>query len=145
MCSHQDDIDAVLYFLTEDLGVAVIFDSDEPNAYWHNGRGVVSISTKQNKRLQLYSFLHEAGHAVLRENASYIHKFPYGKKHNNKSIARRVDVLREEVMAWDEGEKLAFSLGITLDLKLWHNFVKKNLFDYVRWAYDPEAFYDSRQ
>ena len=73
----------------------------------------------------------------------YDSKFPYGNKFSNKSIARRVDVIREEVMAWDEGEKLAYVLGIDLDKKLWHNFVKKNLFDYVRWAYDPEAYYNN--
>ena len=72
-------------------------------------------------------------------------RFPYGQKHKNKSISRRVDVLREEVMAWDQGEELAADLGIDIDQKLWHNFIKKNLFDYVRWAYDPETFYNSRQ
>ena len=141
MDTHQDDIDTVLYFLMEEMGVDVILDHSEPNAYWQNGRGAISISTKQNKRLQLYSILHEAGHAIIRAGEFYEQKFPYGEKFENNSIARRVDVIREEVMAWDEGEKLAYSLGIELDLKLWHNFVKKNLFDYVRWAYDPKAFY----
>tara|TARA_Y100001938_G_C8005142_1_gene386890 strand:- start:312 stop:749 length:438 start_codon:yes stop_codon:yes gene_type:complete len=137
----QEDIDTVLYFLTEEMGVDVIFDINEPNAYWQNEQGAISISTKQSKRLQLYTILHEAGHAIIRAGEHYNERFPYGEKFENKSIARRVDVIREEVMAWDEGEKLAFSLGIKLDLKLWHNFVKKNLFDYVRWAYDPKAFY----
>ena len=137
----QEDIDTVLYFLTEEMGVDVIFDINEPNAYWQNEQGAISISTKQSKRLQLYTILHEAGHAIIRAGEHYSERFPYGEKFENKSIARRVDVIREEVMAWDEGEKLAFSLGIKLDLKLWHNFVKKNLFDYVRWAYDPKAFY----
>ena len=60
MSLHQDDIDAVLYFLTEELNVDVVFDNDEPNAYWNSDRGIVSISTKQSKRLQLYTVLHEA-------------------------------------------------------------------------------------
>ena len=141
MNEFQEDIDTVLYFLTEEMGVDVIFDINEPNAYWQNEQGAISISTKQSKRLQLYTILHEAGHAIIRAGEHYSERFPYGEKFENKSIARRVDVIREEVMAWDEGEKLAFSLGIKLDLKLWHNFVKKNLFDYVRWAYDPKAFY----
>ena len=72
-------------------------------------------------------------------------KFPYGQKHKNKSISRRVDVIREEVMAWEEGRELATDLGIDIDEKLWHNFIKKNLFDYVRWANDPKTFNDSRQ
>lgn len=145
MCSYQEDIDTVLFFLVEDLDVTVIFDNNEPNAYWFDDSGAVSVSTRQSKRLQLYTILHEAGHAILRSDENYEDRFPYGKKPDNKSIARRIDVLREEVMAWEEGGKLAYSLGIKLDLRLWHNFIKKNLFDYVRWAYDPKAFYDSRQ
>ena len=101
---YQDDIDSVLFFLTEELDVDVVFDNDEPNAYWNSERGTISISTKQSKRLQLYTVLHEAGHAILRAEECYGERFPYGEKHQNKSIARRIDVLREEVMAWDEGE-----------------------------------------
>ena len=140
MEDFQEDIDTVLYFLQEELGIDVVFANDEPNAYWHNGHASISISTKQSKRLQLYSMLHEAGHAVLRTNKEYHKVFPYGKKHKNKSISRRVDVLREEVVAWEEGRELARVLKIKLDNGRWHNFVKKNLFDYVRWAYDPKAF-----
>jgi len=137
----QEDIDVLLYFLQEELDIDVIFADDEPNAYWRNGSTSISISTKQSKRLQLYSMLHEAGHAVIRSNQRYEEVYPYGHKNKNKSIARRIDVLREEVVAWEEGRELAHALKIQLDPKLWHNFVKKNLFDYVRWAYDPEAFY----
>jgi len=143
MNTEQEDINVVLHFLSEELGVDVIFDPEEPNAYWQEDIAAISISTKQNKRLQLYTILHEAGHAIIRASDGYDSKFPYGNKFLNKSIARRVDVIREEVMAWDEGEKLAYVLGIDLDKKLWHNFVKKNLFDYVRWAYDPEAYYNN--
>ena len=144
MQEFQEDIDTILYFLQEEMNIDVIFADDEPNAYWNNGHASISISTKQSKRLQLYSMLHEAGHAVIRSRDNYKEVFPYGKKIKNKSISRRVDVVREEVVAWEEGRKLADSLGIKLDLKLWHNFIKKNLFDYVRWAYDPESFNTSQ-
>jgi hypothetical protein len=140
----QEDIDTVLYFLQEELGIDVVFANDEPNAYWHNGHASISISTKQSKRLQLYSMLHEAGHAIVRTNEEYQKIFPYGKKDKNKSISRRVDVLREEVVAWEEGRELAKVLKIKLDTERWHKFVKKNLFDYVRWAYDPKAFNANR-
>lgn len=140
MLRYQEDIDTVLYFLQEELDIDVIFADDEPNAYWRNGSTSISISTKQSKRLQLYSMLHEAGHAVIRSNKLYGEIYPYGYKNKNKSIARRIDVLREEVMAWEEGRELAHALNIDLDVSLWHNFMKKNLFDYVKWAYDPKQF-----
>jgi len=43
-------------------------------------------------------------------------------------------------MAWECGRELAMNLGIHIDPKLWHNFVKKNLFDYVVWASDPSIY-----
>ncbi len=138
---EQQDIDAITYFLQEKMDIDVIFGPDEPNAYWRSEYAAISVNTKQRKRLQLYSLLHEAGHAIVRSNEKYEQFFPFGEKRESKSISRRVDVMREEVLAWEEGRELAISLGITLDLKLWHNFVKKNLFDYVRWAYDPVQFH----
>ena len=60
---------AVEAYLQEELGVDVTFGEDEPNAYWEDGgEGFVSINTKQSKRLQLYSLLHEAGHAIVRSS-----------------------------------------------------------------------------
>ena len=140
MREYQEDINAVEGYLIDILDAVVIFAEDEPNAYWRNGYPTVSICTKQPKRLQLYTLLHEAGHAIIRSKENYDIKFPYGNQHKNKSISRRVDVLREEVMAWESGHKLAADLGLSIDQKLWHNFVKKNLFDYVRWAHDPPTY-----
>ena len=140
MRSYQEDLEAVEGFLVEELEAIVVFAEDEPNAYWKNGYPTISISTKQTKRLQLYTILHEAGHAILCSKPDYDIRFPYGRKQKNKSISRRIDVLREEVLAWECGYELAINLGIELDQKLWHNFVKKNLFDYVKWAHDPAAY-----
>ena len=140
MKDYQEDINAVEGYLVDALDAVVIFAEDEPNAYWRNGHPTISICTKQSKRLQLYTILHEAGHALIRSKDNYDIRFPYGKLNKNKSISRRVDVLREEVMAWECGLELAADLGIEIDRKLWHNFVKKNLFDYVRWAHSPTAY-----
>ena len=136
----QLDLDSVTYFLQEEMDIDVIFGHDEPNAFWKGDTPGISINTKQSKRLQLYSILHEAGHAIIRSNTKYQEFYPFGENRKSKSISRRVDVMREEVMAWEEGRELAAALGIKLDPKLWHNFVKKNLFDYVKWAYDPDEF-----
>ena len=138
---YQQDIDIVEIFLVEELDINVVFGDDEPNAYWQpNGHACVSVSTNQRKRLQLYSLLHEAGHAIIRAKEGYDTLYPYGKKTKSKTISRRIDVVREEVAAWDEGEKLAIRLGIELDHRLWHNFHKKHLFEYVKWACNPATY-----
>jgi hypothetical protein len=139
--SYQHDIDAVEIYLIEEYGVDVIFGDDEENAYWKpNGHACVSINTNQRKRLQLYTILHEAGHVIIRSKDRYNKLYPYSQKDRSKTIARRIDVLREEVAAWDEGEKLAMRLGIRLDYRLYHNFHKKHLFEYVKWAYSPTTY-----
>jgi hypothetical protein len=138
----QDDIDLVESFLVEELSAHVVFGPDEPNAYWeHRNTMCVSICTKQSKRLQLYSILHEAGHAIIRSDRRYEVLYPYGRvSKTNKSISKRVDVVREEVAAWNEGEILSHKLGITLDMPKWHKFLKKNLFEYTKWAQDPKKY-----
>ena len=138
---YQQDIDAVEIYLIEELDISVVFGEDEPNAYWRpNGHACISIATNQRKRLQLYSILHEAGHAIIRANEDYDKLYPYGKSEKSNTILRRVDVLREECAAWDKGAELAMQLGIELDYKSYHNFYKKHLFEYVKWAYNPTTY-----
>lgn len=142
---YIEDILAVEAYLQEELGVDVTFGEDEPNAFWEDScEGFVSINTKQSKRLQLYSLLHEAGHAIIRSKENYDKLYPYGKKYKNKSISRRIDVLREEIEAWNEGERLSQRLSIVLDYSLWHNFMKKNLFEYSKWVQDPDLYKEGR-
>ncbi len=138
---YQRDIDAVEIYLIDELDIVVIFGEDEPNAYWKpNGHACVSIATNQRKRLQLYSILHEAGHAIIRARENYKVLYPYGEDNKSNTIRRRVDVIREECAAWDAGAELAEHLGIELDYKKYHNFYKKHLFEYVKWANDPTTY-----
>ena len=138
---YQHDIDSVEIYLVEDLDITVVFGKDESNAYWKpNGNACVSIATNQCKRLQLYSILHEAGHAIIRAREDYEKLYPYGEDDKSNTIRRRVDVVREECAAWDAGFELATYLNIEIDHKRYHNFYKKHLFEYVKWAYDPTTY-----
>ena len=70
MRNYQEDIDTVEGYLVDELDAVVIFAGDELNAYWRNGHPTISICTSQPKRLQLYSLLHEAGHAIIRSETN---------------------------------------------------------------------------
>ena len=88
----------------------------------------------------MYSILHEAGHAIIRAREDYEKLYPYGEDDKSNTIRRRVDVVREECAAWDAGFELATYLNIEIDHKRYHNFYKKHLFEYVKWAYDPTTY-----
>jgi len=117
----------------DDGSVVVDFDPLGMDEFWIDDR-VVTINDTPSLRKQLFVLLHEAGHIILRCGDDFSDMFPGAE-------TSKVEILKEEVMAWEEGLKLAHNLGIEIDLKLWHNFVKKNLFDYVKWAYDPDKFH----
>ena len=138
---YDDYLASVEHFAVDHYSASVFFEPDVSNAIWETDDDPhITINSKQNKRIQLYTLLHEVGHASLRAEDNYQNNYPYGKKRKNKSVSRRVDVLRGEVAAWDEGRKIAEFLKIPIDDHLWHNFHKKHLFEYVKWCYDPTSY-----
>jgi len=140
----KDNFDKLLLYVETELEIQVEFEKGQGNGYYFDENSseqeenFIIIDSAQNKEIQMFSLLHEVGHHIVRKDNKYNINFPYGFKLKNKSISRRVDVMREEVIAWENGRLLAQKLEINLNEKKWHNFMKKNLFDYIKWACDPE-------
>ena len=57
----------------------------------------------------------------------------YGGSAKRGNFNHRLDVFREENMAWDEGEKLAQFLGIKLDYEWWLRHRNEALKTYIEW------------
>lgn len=101
----------------------------------------VTVNSAMSKRTMLYSILHEAGHISLFSRPGYIEKYSDGyirlaEGKNTKSLLHRMDVLAEELAAWDEGETIARELKIELDNQGYKSERNRSLKTYVMWVTD---------
>ena len=131
------DISKVESYLKAFYDVDVIYGKKEENAYWSCIQQV-TINNCQNLKSRLHTLLHEAGHVIIRNdgNENFKKNFPfmkYGGGAKRGDFNHRLDVLREEIMAWDEGEKLAQFLGIKLDYNWWLRHRNEALKTYIEW------------
>ena len=118
-------IENVEAYLMEFFNVAVDFDELGMNEYWIDDN-VVTINNSDNPRHQLYVLLHEAGHVILRSKEDF-------SEICTKIESDRIEVLKEEVLAWEEARKLAKKLCIPLDDE-WVTNYRKALRKYVMWV-----------
>jgi hypothetical protein len=99
----------------------------------------VTVNSSRSKKVQLYTLLHEAGHACLFSQNDYIEKFSDGYvrtagKKSQRSLRHRIDVLREEVAAWEKAEELISLLGIDVDMRTFRDDRNRCLMTYVDWV-----------
>jgi len=103
----------------------------------------IIINTRSGAEIQLYALLHECGHLIIRKSKDYKSKYPVSCKLQSKnkqiegSIAYKMDVVREEIEAWDKGKDLAKRLNIHLDEQKFLNLVNKCVMTYIEWAAKP--------
>lgn len=99
---------------------------------------VYSLRTKQKKH-QMYSLLHECGHALAYESKGYKDRYPTLSaerfkiaKVNKKKNIYKVELIAEEHDAWLRGFKLARRLGIELDKEDYNNYASRYVMTYIR-------------
>ncbi len=121
----EDYIASVEIFLSEVYDVAVDFDPLGMDEYWIDDQ-LITINDMKTVQHQLFVLLHEAGHVVLRNDPDFDKMFP-------GSNTSKIEILKEEVMAWEEARKLASQLNIPLD-KDWAVHVRQAIMKYVHWV-----------
>lgn len=121
----EDHLSSVESFLADVYDVVVDYDPMGMDEYWIDDR-VITINDMKDVEHQLYVLLHEAGHVILRESPDFDKMFPC-------SSTCKVEILKEEIMAWEEARKLADTLQIPLDKK-WHVHVRQAIMKYVHWV-----------
>ena len=119
-------------------GYSVFGKWDEDAFYDKDKEIVYSLRTKE-KRHQMYSLLHECGHAIAFDSKGYKDNFPNlaAIRFKTSRISRRRNVVKcetiaEEWDAWQRGFKLARRLGIEVDKKDYFDYASRNVMTYVR-------------
>ena len=133
----------VINFLEEEYNIEVIFSGAKgTNSELDPKNKVITIYSKVSKEIQLYILLHEAGHAItIYNNKHYKRHYPfYYISDTNKRTTKkqRVDVVREEIEAWEQGILLAEELNIKINMKHYQHHYRRNLWTYIEWAVNPK-------
>ena len=130
-------INRVEWYLIDKYDVYVSFDSDGADEYWfdpgdiEDDPGVISINNSRSITEQLHTLLHESGHVALRvKPEDFRSAFPIPDR---ETVKGRIEILREEVLAWDQAEFIAQSLNISLDRESWGASYADALERYVKW------------
>jgi Zn-dependent peptidase ImmA (M78 family) len=123
--TEGDHLASVEVFLSEVYDVVVDYDPLGMDEFWIDD-GVVTINDSRTLREQLFVLLHEAGHVILRNKEEFDKMFPDSK-------TSKVEILKEEVLAWEEARKLANRLDIPLG-KDWNIHVRQAITRYINWV-----------
>ena len=116
-----------------------VFGKWEIDAFYDKDKEIVySLGTK-NKENQLYSLLHECGHALAFESKGYKDRFPTmaakrfkTAKVNPRTNTFKVECILEEYDAWSRGLALAQRLNIKVDKEAYGKYASRNVMTYVR-------------
>lgn len=113
MAGTQENIEKLLsWFASNDINVEY---GDKPQINLLE-RKVVLDGLSDNQEI-LYGALHEAGHFIVNEKSDWKQKYPVRQEvrdglEDNDSVFSSVELLHEELEAWEEGRKLALKLGM---------------------------------
>jgi len=135
----SEEIGKVENFLYQEYEIQVDYAQDNDNAYYQD-LSLIEINTRQNFKCRLHTLLHEAGHVILRlgpDPTEFKTNFPFMRDRSamkREDKFHRIDVMREEVLAWEKGRDIARMLDITIDEKKWSKHRQEALAAYVEWV-----------
>jgi hypothetical protein len=78
----------------------------------------------------------------MRQRADFSTKYLIDHSMGSKNKESRIDVLREEVAAWDTALQFAEDNNFPFDKKKWDHYSKKFIYQYALWTVNPQRFID---
>lgn len=121
--------------------VRIEFGADVDNAYFPI-TNTISINTRQNIKSRYYSLLHEVGHYLLRQQHDFSTKYLVDHTFSVKNKNMRLDVLREEIAAWDKALEFIQLNKYSYEQDKWNYYSKKFIYQYANWVVNPAKFID---
>lgn len=125
------------------FGINTNFAADGANQY-NSDTKIITINTKMNLLKQLHILIHEAGHVQVEQSANYHKRFPLGYN-NLRSKAARVDMLREEILAWEAGLEVASEAGIAVEHARYNHHLQESIYSYVKYIDRPLKWWHNRK
>ena len=130
----QHTIDTLEVFLEDEFDICTDFDPNGEDEYWFSSDGsqeIVAINSNHPLEEQVNILAHEIGHVILRAGENYSFQFP---DQDSSTQAGRLEILREEVLAWEKGRELLFATNLYYDVDSWTQSYRKALINYAKWV-----------
>ena len=136
--SRWAEIRYLEWYLMDKYDVYTSFEKEGTDEYWFDpdnfeeDKGMISIDSSKAAEHQLYVLLHEAGHVALRHNIEkFSERFPGSCR---GTLHGRLEILKEEVLAWDIATDIAAALRIKIEKEEWRKNYRDALEKYTRWV-----------
>lgn len=110
------------------------------SCYDPNSKNIIMAQNLLPRR-RLCTLLHEAGHMLLEYalKRRKLYKRIFSKGYGNWEICNKnsnykIDVIREEILAWEKGWELARNLELRISRENYNIEMRKSLITYVQWG-----------
>jgi len=118
-------------------GYTVTFGRTDSGGEIDSDAKTILICSHLSPENQVYNLAHECGHLLIGDRPKD-ERFGMGYNTDNaderKTLVHRIDVVDEELEAWDRGRKLARRLGIRIDSKRFNKARATYIKTYMKWA-----------
>jgi|LakMenEpi03Aug12_release.lakeMendotaPanAssembly.Ray.scaffolds.fasta_scaffold247659_1 hypothetical protein len=104
-------------------------------SYDHNERIITEVWRGKPTKVWVYTMLHELGHALTHKTKSFSFRtwrISELGEHSAKDKVSAVQIMREEMEAWETGFKLAKRLNIQIERKDYDKYASECLFRYMK-------------
>ena len=118
--NSNKDIEKVERYL-EDLGIEVHYSAEVSDSfcdlYWYE----IHIPQSETEEFILFSLLHEGGHFLVEAHDLF-----------ESDVDDDIDIIVNEVLAWEAGLDIAESCELNIDMKSYYNTAKESLEKYIK-------------
>ena len=131
----EEQKNKIILYLYDQTGREICIEesANSDNAYYPE-ENTISLCSRQNFVSRLHTLLHESGHVLLRfERQVPLVRLKSGIPNKNE----RIDILREEVLAWSRGKAIASEMNIIIDNEKYEQHCRKHIYDYINWVLQP--------
>jgi len=99
-------IEIIEIYIKKRYKTKVCYDSSD-KCYYLTNKNIIYINSYLNYEYRFYTLIHEIGHVMISYSKMYGENFPICcYQDSSRTKKARLDILREEIYAWDMGRML---------------------------------------
>ena len=122
-------------YLVDEFDIFVDYDAYGSDEFWYKddtqSGGTITINSQHSLAEQVNILAHEAGHVVLRSDEKHHLTFP---DQDTTTQVGRLEILREEVMAWEIGRHLLESQNLFYESESWKQSYRNAPTNYIQYV-----------